>query len=309
MEIVRSLGAFSRPGEGCAVAVGNFDGLHRGHRKILEILLREARRRGLRAYVLTFSPHPEKVFGSSKILMLQTLEQRLERLARFKLDGALVVPFRRSFAELTAKAFAQKILHRTIGARLIVVGADFRFGRGREGDADLLIRIGRTTGFEVVSVPQLRRRGEVVSSSLIRARLAAGDVERANDLLGWPYEIEGDVVRGVGRGGAIGYPTANLETPNEILPRGVFLTEFRLTGARLPSVTNVGFRPTFGRTRLTVESHILDWNGDLTGAAVRLAFLSKLRDEKAFPGPEELASQLRKDVAAARRYFNREHIT
>jgi riboflavin kinase/FMN adenylyltransferase len=303
MEIVRSLGAFRPTGGGSAVAVGNFDGLHRGHRKILARLIGEARKAGLPAYVLTFSPHPEKFFGPSKILMLQTLEQRLASLANFKLDGALVATFRRSFADLTPAAFVRTILRGRLQARLVVVGADFRFGRGRRGDADVLARIGRTAGFEAIAVPQLRRCGEVVSSSLIRACLAAGEVERANDLLGRPYEIEGDVVPGESRGRRIGFPTVNLETPNEIVPRGVFLTEFRLVGARRPAITNVGIGPTFGRRRLVVETHILDWRGDLYGASAGLVFLRKLRDEKAFPGAGALAAQIRRDVAAARRFF------
>jgi len=303
MEIVRSLRAFQAPAGGAAVAVGNFDGLHRGHRKILRTLLRESNRRGLPSYVLTFSPHPEKYFSPSKILMLQTLEQRLESLAGLKPDGTIIALFRRSFAELTAREFAHDILAASLRARLVVVGSDFRFGRGRQGDLALLDRLGPPLGFDVVGVPPLRRKGEVVSSSRIRALLAAGEVERANDLLGRPFEIEGDVVPGEGRGRRLGFPTANLETPNEIAPAGVFLTELRRGGAALPSITNIGLRPTFGRPHWTVEAHVLDFSDDLCGASVRLAFLGKLRDERAFAGAEALAAQIRRDIAAARRFF------
>jgi len=305
MEIVRSWGAFSQPVEGCAVAVGNFDGLHRGHRKILGRLVVEARRLRLPAYVLTFTPHPEKFFSPSRIRMLQTLDQRLEGLARLPLDGVLVARFRHALAGLSPSAFVRSILRDRLRARLVVVGADFRFGRGRRGDAEGLARMGRKAGFEVVAVPQLRRRGEVVSSSRIRTCLARGDIEQANDLLDRPYAIEGDVVAGVGRGRRMGFPTANIETPNEIVPRGVFLTVLCAAGVGYRSVTNVGVRPTFGRPRPAVETHLLDWKGDLYGASVSLAFLYKLREERAFSGAEALRAQLRRDVAAARRFFRR----
>jgi riboflavin kinase/FMN adenylyltransferase len=303
MEIVRSLGAFAPPAEGCAVAIGNFDGLHRGHRKILSVLKRRARGRGLPAHVLTFSPHPETFFGPKRILMLQTLEQRLDTLEDLDIDGVVVAAFRRSFAGLTAEDFARKILRTSLHARLVVVGADFRFGRGRKGDLAALARFGKDLGFEVVGVPQLRRRGEVVSSSAIRAHLAAGEIERANDLLGRPYAIEGDVVPGSGRGRSLGFPTANIETPNEIVPRGIFVTNFRDDREGRPSVTNVGIRPTFGRPRLVVETHLLDFDRDVYGKAVWLEFLKKLRDERTFSGSGPLAAQIRRDVAAARRFF------
>jgi len=305
MEIVRSWGAFSASPQGLAVAVGNFDGLHRGHRKTLGRLTAEARRHGLPAYVLTFTPHPEKFFGHSRVMMLQTLEQRLEGLSRCDLDGVVVAAFRRSLAALSPASFVRTILGRRLRARLVIVGSNFKFGRGRAGDAADLARMGRDEGFAVAAVSPFRRRGQVVSSSLIRARLAASDVEGANDLLGRPYEIEGDVVAGSGRGQRMGFPTANLETPNEIVPRGVFLTVFRRGRRAWPSVTNVGLRPTFGRSRLTIETHLLDRGEDLYGASVRLAFLAKLREEKAFAGVEELTAQIERDVARARRFFLR----
>jgi riboflavin kinase/FMN adenylyltransferase len=288
-----------------AVAVGNFDGLHRGHRKTLARLAAEARRRGLPAFVLTFTPHPEKFFGHSRIKMLQTLEQRLEGLSRCGLDGVVVATFRRSLAALSPASFVRTVLGRRLKARLVIVGANFKFGRGRAGDAVDLARMGRGEGFEVVAVPPFRRRGQVVSSSLIRARLAAADIGGANDLLGRPYEVEGDVVAGSGRGRRLGFPTANLETPNEIVPRGVFLTVFRHGRRAWPSLTNVGLRPTFGRSRLTIETHLLDRGEDLYGASVRLAFLAKLREERAFAGVEDLTAQIRRDVARARRFFGR----
>ncbi|MBM3294043.1 MAG: riboflavin biosynthesis protein RibF [Candidatus Aminicenantes bacterium] len=306
MEVVRSWGAFRPPPPaGCAVALGNFDGLHRGHRRILRQLTLEAARRRLPAYVLTFTPHPEKFFGSSRILMIQTLEQRLAGLARFNLDGVIVAPFRRALASLPPWGFVRSVLRGRLRARLVVVGADFRFGRGRRGDADGLARMGRRAGFEVRAVPHLRRRGRIVSSSFIRACLAEGDIGLANDFLGRPYAIEGDVVAGSGRGRGMGFATANIETPNEIVPQGVYLTSLRLGGADRPSVTNVGLRPTFGPSRPAIETHILDWEGDLYGASVGLAFLVKLREERVFSGPEALAAQIRRDIEAARRFFGR----
>jgi riboflavin kinase/FMN adenylyltransferase len=187
----------------------------------------------------------------------------------------------------------------------VVVGENFRFGRSRQGDVDDLRRFGKRLGFAVSPIPSAVRNGKVVSSSLIRCLLDEGRVSAANTLLGHPYEIEGRVVRGSGRGQALGFPTANIQTPNEILPRGVYLTAADILGRLHPSVTNIGYRPTFGGGGLQVETHIFDFQTTLYRRQIRLRFFRKLRGEKRHPGPERLISQIHKDIAVAHAYFEK----
>lgn len=304
MRIYRSIDALPKPAEATAVAIGNFDGVHRGHVRILDLLAREGRTQGLRTAVLTFSPHPERVFGAGRILMLQTLEQRLETLARFRLDAVCVQSFRPEFASLAPGLFVREALVRSLGARIVVVGPDFRFGRGRRGGVAELERLGGRLGFAVHAVPPVRHRGDCVSSSTIRGLLAAGRVERAGAFLGRPYSIEGDVVAGEGRGRELGFPTANISTPNEVVPPGVFVTAIEIAGRGHPSMTNAGTRPTFGAAgAMTIETHIFGLRRTLYGESVRLRFLKRIRGERAFANPSELKARIGEDAAAARRFF------
>jgi len=286
-----------------AVAAGNFDGLHLGHRKILRSLVEQAARRGLKPVVLTFSPHPEKVLGRRNIEMIQTIDQRLEGLRGFGVAAVLVAPFNATFAGLSIGDFVDHVLVRSLRTKLVVVGEDFRFGRKREGDVRSLRARGERATFEVLAVPPMVRGGRTVSSSLIRSLLAAGCVGPAAGYLGHAYEISGTVVRGDARGRTIGFPTANLDTENEILPPGVFLT-MALVGAReVPSLTNIGSRPTFGCGPLRVETYLFGYRGDLYRKRLRLRFVKRLRGERTFASREALARQIARDAAAAKKYF------
>ena len=305
MDIYRAAGEIPSPPAVRAVAIGNFDGLHLGHRRIIERLRKGAKALGLPASVLTFSPHPEKVFGPERLRMIQTLDQRLRGLGEWGIDAAVVWPFDRTFARLDGEAFAAGILAARLNARLVIVGDDFRFGRGRSAGPAALKRLGRVHGFSVVAVPRLKRRGRTVRSSLIRSHLAAGRIEEAAGLLGRPYAIEGSVVAGQGIGRRLGYPTANIATANEILPRGIFVTTLEWKGRRYPSVTSIGVRPTFGKGALTVECHLLDFHRDIYREPVRLMFLRRLRGEKKFRSAEALRARIAGDEAAARAYFRR----
>jgi riboflavin kinase/FMN adenylyltransferase len=305
MDIYRCAGEIPSPPAARAVAIGNFDGLHLGHRRIIERLKKGAAALGVPACVLTFSPHPEKVFGPARLRMIQSLDQRLRGLCEWGVDAAVVWPFDRTFARLDGEAFAAGILAARLNARLVVVGDDFHFGRGRSAGPAALKRFGRAHGFSVLAVPRLKRGGRVVRSSRIRDLLSAGRIEEAAGLLGRPYAVEGDVVVGEGMGRTVGYPTANILTPNEILPRGVFVTLLEWKDRRYPSVTSVGFRPTFGKHALTLECHVLAFSRDLYGAPVRLNFLSKLREERKFRDAGALHDQIAADAAAARTYFRR----
>lgn len=286
-----------------AVAVGNFDGLHLGHRKILAHLCALARERGLRSLVLTFHPHPERALGKKSVRMIDTTEQRLERLGRTCVDAVVVTAFDRPFSRLGCRAFVTDILGSKLGAREVVVGRDFRFGRDRRGDTARLRSLGRSAGLGVHVVPPAVLDGRVVSSSAVRRLLGRGLVEKATRLLGRPYEVAGRVVRGQSRGRILGFPTANLDTANEILPGGVFITETVRRGRGHPSLTSIGANPTFGPHPHAVETLLLDYRGSLYGAELTVRFLRKVRPTRKFPDAEALTARIGKDVEEARAYF------
>jgi len=267
-----------------SVALGTFDGVHRGHLRVIDA----ARRAGLRTTVVTFHPHPRAVLGG-QVELLATLERRLELLEEAGVEDVLVLRFDEQLAALTADEFAEGIL-RGIGAETVVAGETFRFGRGREGDLELLERL----GFDVRRVPLV----DNVSSSLIRELVHAGDPERAATLLGRPPEVEGIVVRGDGRGRELGFPTANLDVPPDLLvpPDGVYAG---WAGGRRAAVS-IGTNPHFDGVERRVEAHLLDFDGDLYGARLRLQLLARLRDEHRFPSIDELMVQIRQDIARTR---------
>lgn len=301
MRVFRGLAAYRPPHRPAAVAIGNFDGVHLGHARVLARLRREAAAGRLAPLVLTFLPHPEKSFGRRQVRLLQTDDQKFRSLAALGIRDILTIALTPRLAALSPEAFASDILAKRLRARTVVVGRSFRFGQNRGGSPDDLRRLGRRAGFKAVVVPPVRVAGRVASSTLIRKALARGDVSLAGALLGRPYEIEGTVVRGRGRGRSLGFPTANLRTKNELLPRGVYATEVLLSGRRLLAMTNVGTGPTFGGRRLVVESSLLDFDGDLRGRKIAVRFLKRLRPERKFPSREALVRQLLRDAAATRR--------
>lgn len=306
MQILRGLGKqppFSRP---TAVAIGNFDGLHLGHQRILHSLAQIAARKKLLSLVLTFSPHPEKVLSQGRIAMIQTLAQRLEGLRGFGVQAVLVAPFNRTFSSLTSQEFVQKILVSLLRAEEVIVGENFRFGQNRRGDVCILRLLSARFGIRVHSLPSVVKDGQTVSSSLIRSLLTAGDVDRASVLLGYPYEIIGRVVRGASRGKTLGFPTANLRTANEIVPRGVFITAATFNSKTYPSLTYIGQRPTFGRDEVHIETYIFDFEGGIYRKTIRLRFFKKVREEKKFKTPRALVKQIQKDSNTARDFFQEE---
>ncbi len=303
MQILRGLKNLPRFPRSTAVAIGNFDGLHRGHKAILRALVERAQEGGFYSLVLTFSPHPEKVLGQRRVAMIQTLTQRLAGLKESGIQAVLVAPFSRAFSRLTSQEFFQNILVSLLGAREVIVGENFRFGLKRQGNIEELRRLGRECGVIVHPVPQIRYKGRIVSSSLIRSFLFEGKVERANALLGYPYEIEGKVVKGSSRGASLGFPTANILTANEITPEGVFITAAKLSRQTYPSVTNIGFRPTFGKDAFQVETFIFGFKRSIYGKRIRLGLLKKIRDEKEFSSPQALVRQVSKDLTVAQDFF------
>jgi riboflavin kinase / FMN adenylyltransferase len=303
MKVFTGFDALPRFRGGTAVAAGNFDGLHPGHARILGRIAGLSTQERLPSLVLTFFPHPARALTGRPVALIQTLDQRLDGFRRAGIDAALVVPLDADLFALTGAAFAKTVLTDALRARAVVVGADFRFGRGRRCGAGDLAALGRGLGFAVHPVAPVVRDGSPVSSSRIRALLARGQVEGASRLLGRPYEIEGRVVPGDARGRSLGFPTANLLTSNEILPSGVFLTLASTGRIWRPSLTNVGTRPTFGGGPPRVETYILDFRGDLYGRLVRLRFVGKVRDERRFRTPEALVRQVARDLSRARTAF------
>lgn len=287
-----------------AVAVGNFDGVHRGHQALVAAALQEARARQGTAAVLTFDPHPSRVLHPERApSALMTLEQKAEALGGLGVEHLAVLEFTRALAGQTAEEFAHGVLVQSLGAQAVVVGANFRFGRGRAGDVGVLEALGDRMGFTVCVVPPVLHGGAPVSSTRVRQAVGQGDVREAAALLGRPYFIDGRIVRGDGRGRTLGFPTANLEVVNEALPaRGVYACWCRLEAEGMPlaAAVNVGRRPTFGGEATTVEAHLLDFSGDLYGRLVRLSFEERLRGEVRFAGPEALKAQIGADVARAR---------
>jgi riboflavin kinase / FMN adenylyltransferase len=297
------------PGPGTAVTIGAYDGVHLGHRALLADLSTRAAAAGLTTVVVTFDRHPAAVVRpESAPKQLTSLEQKLELLADAGMERTVVIPFDEARADETAEDFVQEVLVDQLGARLVVVGEDFHFGHGRKGNVEMLRRLGAEDGFEVVGVGLTGDGTEPVSSTRIRALLAAGEVEEAARLLGRRHEVRGPVVRGDGRGGAeLGFPTANLSLPDDIaLPAdGVYAGHYRRPdGTVHRAAINVGRRPTFyeaGTAPVLVEAYLLHFGGDLYGEPAQVSFAHRLRDEQRFDSVEELVAQMREDVAATER--------
>jgi len=302
MQIVRGLESFPPDAAPSAVALGAFDGIHLGHRAILGTAVSQARRDRLQAIACTFDRHPMEVLQPDRApLPITTLEERLTLIAETGVDTTVVIPFTPAVAAVEAKAFVQDVLIGTLRAREIVVGFNHRFGRGARGDAALLESLAGPLGFRAHIVPALTVDGVAVSSSEIRAALQRGDLAAAATLLGRPYSIRGAVVRGAGRGRTLGFPTANVKTERPLgLPVGVYVCRLAFGSHEHQAVVNVGFRPTFGETEISIEAHVLDFTGDLYDERVTLTFLRRLREERKFPSVDALKAQIALDVAAAR---------
>jgi riboflavin kinase/FMN adenylyltransferase len=284
------------------VTIGNFDGVHLGHRAILARVCQRARELAGQAVAVTFDPHPVKVLRPEiNLPLLTTAEQKLKLLSDSGLDAVVVLPFTPEFAALPAREFVHQYFYDRLQAREVVVGHDYCFGRGREGNIGLLKEMGESHGFTVQVVWAVEVDGAVVSSSLIRAMLRLGKVTEARRLLGRPYDVTGRVVPGKGRGAKLlKVPTANLMTPNELLPAsGIYAVWVRRGDAILPGVANIGTCPTFDNAELSLEVHLLDFAGDLYGEALEVQFVRRLREERRFPSIEALAAQIHADIVAA----------
>lgn len=289
---------------GSWLTIGAFDGVHRGHQQILQNLNRGARQAGAAVVVLTFYPHPAVVLrGLREPYYLTAPEEKARLLGELGVDVVITHPFDQDVAALSAEDFMLR-LHARLGISHLMVGHDFALGRGREGTPERLRQIGEKLGFTVDVVPPITNGGQVISSSQIRLALAEGEVQRAASLLGRMYRVPGLVIPGDGRGHSIGVPTANLEVWGErLLPKvGVYACRAQAAGKTYRAVTNIGVHPTFGNQPAAprIETHLLDFEGNLYGQEISLEFIARLRQEQRFPSAQALVEQIHMDIAQAR---------
>jgi len=302
MLVIKGLHTLDREFKDPVVTIGNFDGVHLGHQKIFRKVI-EAARGGGTSMVLTFDPHPLKVIAPDRRLKLLTpLDEKIRLIEMTGVEVFLCIDFDREFAKMDPEDFVRGVLVERLGVKHVIVGHNYRFGRGKKGTTDLLRRRGRKYGFRVNVVRNRRISGYTVSSSRIRQLLLWGRVCEAATLLGRPYSIHGRVITGAGRGASIlGIPTANIETPNELAPReGVYAVKVKIDGKVYDGVANIGKNPTFGGGELSYEAHLFDFNGDLLGKDIRLFFIDRIRGERTFPGPDALKREINKDIETAR---------
>lgn len=293
------------------VTLGVFDGLHLGHQLVMRTVVERARELGATPTCVTFDPHPRAVLHTeSAPPLLQTFDQKIEALGVLGIEQTIVIRFTREFAQVRAREFLRDVLDERLHAKEVYLGRGFAFGHEREGNIELLRKVSGELGFHADEVPEVRLRGQRISSSRIRALLAEGRVNLARRMLGRPYGVEGRVVRGAERGRTLGFPTANVHPRNRVIPRaGVYVTATLIEGAWRRSVTNVGVRPTFeSAAEPSIETFVINWAGDLYGDVVRVRFLRRLRDERKFASVEELKRQIDADRLRAESYFARECI-
>ena len=310
MRIYRSLEEVPADFGPSALTIGNFDGVHFGHRRILRRLVELAAERQWKPSVLTFDPHPTKVVAPQRSPQLMTTPERRAELMREEgIEQVLIVPFTAEMAKLSPEEFVRTLLVERLGARAVLVGDNFRFGHRQAGNVEVLKELGRRYGFDTEIVGAVSCRGRVVSSSGIRSLIEAGRVSMAARLLLRPYGLAGSVVSGRGVGTKQTVPTLNLATAAEVIPaRGVYVTKTRDLddGRAWNSVTNIGYRPTFGASdELSIETFLLEPLAGQTPQRIRVEFLRRIRDERQFDSAEELKAQIFRDVRAAQSYFRR----
>ncbi|MBI2979266.1 MAG: bifunctional riboflavin kinase/FAD synthetase [Chloroflexi bacterium] len=280
------------------LTIGVFDGVHRGHQHLISQLMKQARQQNLLGGVVTFRQHPQEILSPrTRLPYLTSVDEKVRLLKNEGIDLVVVLSFTAELARLSMVEFVG-LLKKYLRMRGLVVGPDFALGRNREGDIDTLRKLGKDMEFNVTVVPPLKRNGEVVSSTAIRQALAAGDVRRVSDLIGRPFRLQGRIVSGAGRGSKLVVPTANLEAdPNQALPAdGVYATRSDVDGKVYQSMTNIGHQPTFDGSGRTVETYILNYNGNLYGHELKIDFVERLRGEKRFDTTEELKRQIDEDI-------------
>lgn len=306
MELIRGLQNLKPRHQGCVATIGNFDGVHLGHQAVIRQVMHKAKELGLPVVVITFEPQPQEYFGHGEAPpRLTRFREKFKAMQRFSVDRVLCLAFNRALAEMEPETFIQKVLIDGLGLRYLVVGDDFRFGKGRRGDFAMLQQAGREHGFEVVHMHTFSLDGVRVSSTRIREALQAGNLSLAAKMLGRPYRMCGRVAHGNRLGRTIGFPTANIFLHRKKTPvDGVFAVEmFGIEGEPIPGVANVGTRPTVDGTRSLLEVHLFDYSADLYGRYVHVDFLHRIREERRFESFDALKAQILLDAEQARAFF------
>ncbi len=299
MKIFTSLEEITPEFHDAYVTIGNFDGVHVGHRYIFNQIIEEARVVRSKAVVITFDPHPKMILhpGRRPFYLIATLEEKMALLREIGIDAVFLISFSLDYAQTTAQSFICDVLWNRLRVKKVFIGHDYTFGRGKEGKKQLLEDFGRQLGFEVAVIDAVKVGGAVISSTLIRNLILEGRVNDAADFLGRPYNLKGTVVKGYRRGKNLGFPTANLVPEKVLIPRtGVYAALVLFNEQRYAAVLNIGYNPTFGNNELTTEVHLLDFEGEIYGESLQVYFVERLRDEARFSSPDQLARQIRQDV-------------
>ncbi|HAR94576.1 MAG TPA: riboflavin biosynthesis protein RibF [Deltaproteobacteria bacterium] len=304
MKVFRTLD-FQEQFRNPVLTIGNYDGIHIGHRKIIELVKRKAAEMDGTSILMTFHPHPLQMLQPDRELpSITPLDRKIELIEETGIDVLIIVPFTEEFGFVEADDFIKGILVDRLKIKGLVIGYDFRFGRGGRGDTSMLKEHGSRYGFKVHVVERVAIDHEKVGSNKIRILVRNGNVAEACHLLGRPYSLGGQVVSGMSRGREIGFPTVNLKTDHNLVPaNGVYITQLEYHNEKHPSVTNIGYNPTFGNAERTIETHILDFQGLLYGCAITLHFLRRIRDEVKFGSVKELVRRITADVDEARAFF------
>ncbi|MBN2332812.1 MAG: bifunctional riboflavin kinase/FAD synthetase [Deltaproteobacteria bacterium] len=293
------------PPRSTVLTIGNFDGVHLGHRSLFALAGEVAARDGVVPVALTFNPHPLKlIFPERRLFLITPLEKKIRLMAECGLEAVVCAPFTREFADLSAAEFGRRVIVEQLGARTVIVGDNYTFGRDREGDVKLLHKLGDELGFSTLIAPPLLVDGQVVSSTRVREHIMAGEVLPAARLLGRYYSVMGEVRPGKSRGAELGFPTANIRSEAELYPReGVYAVLVDYHDRQWQGVVSIGYNPTFGDTGLTVEVHILDFARYLYGETIKITFLDRLRAVIAFHDIPALQAQIARDISDARKIF------
>jgi len=307
MNIIYDLNELERPLKNPVLSIGNFDGVHKGHLVLFDKVKERAKAIEGQSAVITFEPHPIKVIKPGNGPLLITLiEQKLNLIRKAGIEIILCIPFTHQFASISARDFIRDILVDKIGIKEVVVGHDYTFGYKRQGNITLLREMGLDLGFKVHVVEPIYIDNTLVSSTSIRNLVQEGNLYEAKKFLGRDYQICGTVIKGKNRGRELlGFPTANLEPIDELIPRkGVYVVTVVINDKTYDGVTNIGYNPTFSNNILSVETHLLDFSGDILGEKIKVNFLQRLRDEKSFDNIKELSDQIAQDIRQARKLFN-----
>ena len=303
MELFDSLEQIEAHIEDPVVTVGNFDGVHKGHQALFNLAKKQAHAINSKSVVLTFNPHPLKLLRPEKTpLLITTFEQKLDLIKSLDLDFIVCLPFTKKLADVTADDFVKKVLVDRLKIKELVIGYDYAFGKGRKGSAAFLEQAGKLYGFKVHQLKPVYDGELLVSSSAIRNLIIEGNMPLAKRLLGRNYQIRGPVIHGMNRGGRLlGFPTANMVSQNELIPRpGVYAVYVVIDAIIYYGVTNIGFNPTFPDHRFSIETHLLDFTDNLEGKSIDIMFVERIRSEQPFQGPDSLSFQIKLDIQKAR---------